>query len=119
MKVSKEKMAWILAQLMVIYSAFVYAIPNNPGKEADFETSSGVFFQSPVSAAASSFLQQKTAESLFHAWKVEFRFHAESIFGRAVCESPLRKIIRKILVINSLSFRPCKSILFFPYHEFP
>jgi len=118
LKKARENTAWILAQLLILYSVFVYAIPSDPSKSTDNSVGAGIFFQPSAESVASFFLPQRTSESPVQAWKVEIRVQALSTLCKGFFESPVRKVIRKILVINSVSFTPCKSILFFPYHEF-
>jgi hypothetical protein len=118
MMVSRKISALFFALLVIFFSGTYYSTAHNLLKECGFEGSEGIFFISAADQTVNFFLHQKSSPSSYQGWKTDVRVSGLWALNTLFCESPQRKVIRKILVINSISYTPCKSVIIFPFHEF-
>jgi hypothetical protein len=63
-------------------------------------------------------LQQKSSLTEFQEWKTEVHIPGFFALYKCISEPPLLKMIRKIFVVDSCSYTPCKSLILYPFHEF-
>ncbi len=63
-------------------------------------------------------LQEGTATQGVPVWRPEVSIPGLFFRSRNTVDPPRLQILRKIFVVDTLSYTPCKSVLLFPYHEF-
>jgi hypothetical protein len=62
--------------------------------------------------------QEKTASSGHQGWKIEGAISGFLFHSFQLVQKPVLKVIRKILIVDPLTFTSCKSQYLYPYHEF-
>ena len=118
MRVSRKILALSFACLVVFFTATYYSTARNILKENGLVHSENLFFVSTAEQASIFILQHKSSPTPYQGWKTEVRFPCVWASNQSFCESPQRKVIRKILVINAPIYTPCKTLIIFPFHEF-
>jgi hypothetical protein len=116
--VSRKILALFFASLVVFFTATYYFTARSMLKENGPVHSESLFFVSTAEQTSFFFLQHKSSPSPYQGWKTEVRFPGLWSSDQSFCESPQRKVIRKILVINAIIYTSCKTLIIFPFHEF-
>ena len=118
MRNSRKILALFFASLVIFFTATYYSTARNLLKEKCLVHSENLFFVSASDQTTNFLFQHKSSASPYQGWKTEVRFPGLWASDKSFCESPQRKVIRKILVINAISYSPCKTVIIFPFHEF-
>jgi hypothetical protein len=118
MKVKRKIAALFFALLVIFFSATYYSASNNMLEKHGYAENKGITLTSYAEQTANFFLQQKSFSSGYQGWKTEAGFPGFYSLTSYVCKPLLQNEIRKIFVIDSYAFSPCKSIILFPFHEF-
>jgi hypothetical protein len=118
MKVKRKIAALFFALLVIFFSATYYSTSANMLEKHGYAGNIGIAFTSYAEQAANFFLQQKSFSSGYQGWKTEVGFPGVYCLYHYACKPFLHNEIRKIFVIDSQSYSPCKSIILFPFHEF-
>jgi len=117
MEVKRKISALYFALLVIFINATYYSSAYYRPVAFNYENSGNAcFFQ--ASEANNFFLLQKTASTDYQGWKIEVRIPGLYAQNKYLCEPLQLKVIRKIFVVDTFTYTPCKSIILYPYHEF-
>jgi|WetSurMetagenome_2_1015567.scaffolds.fasta_scaffold55440_2 hypothetical protein len=115
---SLRKIGSLFCALLVIFINVTYfAVARNTLQGPVGEESSGIYFISE-NPAQFFFIGQKTSSTGYQGWKVEVNIPGLYAFSKNKIEAPRLKLIRKIFVVDANSYTSCKSVFFYPFHEF-
>lgn len=118
MEVKRKIAALFFALLVIFFSATYYPAANNLLAGHSYAGNEGIFLTSLADQTSNFFLQQKSFSSGYQAWKTEVVFPGFHPPNKYICEPLMHNVIRKIFVVDSHAYTPCKSVILFPFHEF-
>jgi hypothetical protein len=115
---SGKKIGSIFCALLVIFiNATYFTLTRNTLQGPVSEESNRIYFISE-NPAQYFFLGQKSSASGYQGWKVEVNIPGFCALNKNNTLPPRLKLIRKIFVVNLFSYTSCKSVFFYPFHEF-
>ncbi len=113
----RKPIVGFFASLILIFSVTCY-LPGDERVNPDrWNSSEELGWVSP--AAAPGFLiQEGTSSQGSPVWRSEISIPGLFFRSQSTTEPPRLQLIRKIFVVDTFTYTPCKSVLLYPYHEF-
>lgn len=117
MSLLRKSIAYFFASLILVFSATCYSGEEQGITPDRWNGSDELAWVSPATVPG-LMLQESTSAQGVPVWRPEVSIPGLFFRSRSTEEPPRLQILRKIFVVDKLSYTPCKSVLLFPFHEF-
>ncbi len=117
MVAQRKYIALFFLSLILYFSGTCYTVARQESVPVKSDHQEGMHFNTQ-NAVALFLLQEQSTSTGFQGWKAEAGIPGFSIQREMVTEPPRLQVIRKIFVVDALTFSSCKSLILYPFHEF-
>lgn len=117
MSLLRKSIVYFFASLILVFSATCYS-GGAQGIIPDHWNGSEELAWVSQATTPGLMLQEGTSNHGVPVWRSEISIPGLFFRSRSSMQPPRLQILRKIYVVDTFTYKPCKSVLLYPFHEF-